>query len=95
MSGFAVYQDFTYVWADFLVIVSSMKPRDRRWRGLKPFQRIGVGFIGLTIIATGALALAQGKLHYENAEGLAVFAPFAFIVGALVMVMVFRSGPRR
>jgi hypothetical protein len=72
-----------------------MKPRDRRWRGLKPFERIGIGFIGLMIVATGALALAQGKLHYENAEGLTVFAPFAFVVGVLVMVVVVRSGPRR
>ena len=46
------------------------------------------------IIATGALTLAQGKLHYQNPWGLAVFAPFAFVVGTLVIVLAFRSGPR-
>ena len=81
--------------AQFCYLVCAMKRRSQRWRGLKPLQRIGIGFIGLMIIATGALTLAQGKLHYQNAWGLFVFAPFAFIIGSLTVVFATKSNPRR
>jgi hypothetical protein len=78
-----------------LVSLHAMKHPDKSWRGLKPSQRLGIGFIGLMIIATGALTLVQGKLHYFNAWGLAVFAPFAFVVGILTIVIAIRFGPRQ
>ena len=72
-----------------------MKRHSESRRGLRRPQRFGVGLIGAMIIATGAMALAQGHPHYRNAWGLAVFAPFAFVVGLLAFVLAFRLGPRR
>jgi hypothetical protein len=71
-----------------------MKRRDTKWRGLKPLQRLGIGFIGLVISGTGIATLLQGRLHFQDYRGLVVFAPFSLVVGALVIVMAIRLGKR-
>lgn len=57
--------------------------------------RLGLGFSGLMIIATGALVLVQGRLHYRNPWGLPVFAPFALIIGALFAISAIRLRPHK
>jgi hypothetical protein len=49
-------------------------------------------FLGLVFMATGMLTLLQGKLHYSNYWGAPVFAPFAILIGILLVVFAFRSG---
>jgi len=71
-----------------------MHNRKSTFRGLKPHQRIGIAIVGLMIIDTGALTLARGQLHYANYWGGAVFAPFAFLIGGLVILMAVKIGPR-
>jgi hypothetical protein len=55
--------------------------------------RLGLGFGGRMIIATGALVLVQGRLHYRNPWGLPVFAPFALIIGTLFIILAVRLRP--
>jgi hypothetical protein len=75
------------------------KRRDDSWRGLKPWQRLTLGSIGLAIFSTGAFAQARGLIYYNNYAGgwgvVQVFAPFSLLIGALVVLMAFRLGPRR
>jgi len=74
--------------------------KDRLRQSLWP-GRIALTFVGLSLVLTGAAALRDGRLHYQNYWGGSVFAPLAIVVGitALVMVIVrWRSlnetGPR-
>jgi hypothetical protein len=71
-----------------------MRRRDGTRRGLKLWQRFVLACFGLAIAATGALALAEGKLYYQNAHFFLMFSPFAVIVGTLMAVFAFRLGPR-
>ena len=52
--------------------------------------RVMLGLMGIVIISLGSRTLTQGKLHYSNWWGGAVFAPFAIIVGAMVVVVAIR-----
>lgn len=61
----------------------------KRFTGLKilsPKKRVALGFVGLMVFATGVLSLMAGRLHYSNYWGGAVFAPYAIIVGGMLMV---------
>jgi hypothetical protein len=52
--------------------------------------------LGVTIAATGLLVLFLGKLYYQNIKGRPfLFSPFSLIVGALIIVLALRLGPRR
>lgn len=57
-----------------------------------------MALLGLTMVGTGTIVLVDGQLFYktyDHAAGLPlVFAPFALIVGSLVIVLAFRLGPR-
>jgi hypothetical protein len=64
-----------------------LKPME--WR--RPIDWLGFGFVGLVLIATGALALLTGETHYANFWGAPVFAPFAIFGGLLLLVAVFRQ----
>jgi multisubunit Na+/H+ antiporter MnhB subunit len=55
----------------------------------RPFDWFGFGFVGLVLIATGTLALLTGETHYPNFWGAPVFAPFAIVIGLLLLVTVF------
>jgi multisubunit Na+/H+ antiporter MnhB subunit len=55
----------------------------------RPIDWFGFGFTGLVLIATGTLALLAGETHYANYWGAPVFAPFAIVVGLLILVAVF------
>jgi hypothetical protein len=47
-------------------------------------------FIGIGAIVFGAGSLGIGNLHYTNAHGEAVFAPYAIVIGALLILVTFR-----
>jgi hypothetical protein len=54
--------------------------------------------MGFAIIILGVLALLEGRLHYANYRGGAVFAPFALLGGLLVIVIgvrLYLKGKRR
>lgn len=55
--------------------------------------RLFLGFAGLFIIGLGVMTLLEGKLHYQNYWHALVFAPFALVVGALVLFVAIK-GPR-
>ena len=55
----------------------------------RPIGWFGFGFAGLVLIATGALALLTGETHYANFWGAPVFAPFAIVIGLLLLITVF------
>jgi hypothetical protein len=55
----------------------------------RPIEWIGFGLVGLVLIATGALALLTGETHYANFWGAPVFAPFAIVIGLLLLIAVF------
>ena len=57
------------------------------WR--RPIDWIGFGFLGLVLIATGTVAFVTGETHYGNFWGAPVFAPFAVVIGLLLLVAVF------
>jgi hypothetical protein len=63
-----------------------MKKRNTGLRSISTKKRLVVGLIGLIIFATGILSLIAGRLHYSNYWGGMVFAPFAIVVGAMVML---------
>jgi hypothetical protein len=49
-------------------------------------QRGMLLFLAFACICWGVGTLSQGKLHYPNVWGGAVCAPFAIVVGLLVLV---------
>ncbi len=49
--------------------------------------RFGLAVIGVVICGFGALTLAAGKLHYANWFHSPVFAPYAVIVGLMVIAI--------
>jgi hypothetical protein len=55
-------------------------------------QRSAFIFVGLLIMGWGIVTLLQGKLHYQNYWHAPVFAPFAVLIGVL---MVFAAIKRR
>lgn len=55
----------------------------------RPADCFGFGFVGLVLIATGTLALLTGETRYANFGGAPVFAPFAILIGLLLLVAVF------
>ncbi len=69
-----------------------MKRPGRKRKPLKPFGKYLLAILGLLIVVTGVGALISGALHYTNVWGGAVFAPFALIVGGLVILVAFLYG---
>ena len=51
------------------------------------FQRAGIIAIGATIFSLGLATLLKGKLQYSNYWGGAVFAPYALLIGPLVVLV--------
>jgi hypothetical protein len=43
-------------------------------------------------MALGVVGLLQGKLHYQNYWHGAVFAPFAVLVGSLILFVAIKGG---
>jgi hypothetical protein len=54
---------------------------------LKPAQQVILGFLGLMVLDWGVLTLLGGRLHYSNVWGGMMFAPFALLIGILVIVV--------
>ena len=73
---------------------TEMQRHDKPRRDAKRWQQVTMGVFGLTIVASGAIALIRGALYYESVPGFLMFAPFALIVGAAIIVLAFRLGPR-
>ena len=61
--------------------------KDRLRQSLWP-GRIALTFVGISLMLTGAAALRDGRLHYQNYWGGSVFAPLAIVVGITALVMV-------
>ncbi len=53
-------------------------------------QRGMLAFMGFALICWGVGTLSQGKLHYPNVWGGAVFAPCAIVIGLLLFVAAVR-----
>ncbi|HTS12714.1 MAG TPA: hypothetical protein VMH00_11400 [Candidatus Limnocylindrales bacterium] len=68
-----------------------MRDRGNKREPWTATQRVGLASIGVAIIASGAAALLQGMLHYENYWHAAVFAPFAIVIGALAVFVAIRA----
>lgn len=54
-----------------------------------------LGFIGVMILGWGVLTLLGGKLHYSNVWGGMMFAPYALVVGILVMFVAIKMGEHK
>jgi hypothetical protein len=50
------------------------------------------GFAGALVMALGVVTLLQGELHYQNYWHGSVFAPFAVVVGALILFVAMKGG---
>jgi hypothetical protein len=59
---------------------------------LKPVQQVVLGLLGLMVLGWGVLTLFGGRLHYSNVWGGMMFAPFALLIGILVIVMAIKTG---
>ena len=59
---------------------------------LKPAQQVVLGFVGLMILGWGVLTLLGGALHYSNVWGGMMFAPFALLIGILVVLVAIKMG---
>lgn len=47
------------------------------------------------LLISSALSIIAGRLNYNNYWGGVVFAPFAFVIGALMLIIVLRSEKKR
>ena len=47
------------------------------------------------ILGWGVLTLLGGKLHYSNVWGGMMFAPYALVVGILVMFVAIKMGEHK
>jgi hypothetical protein len=57
---------------------------------MTPLRRYGLLSLGIGAVILGAGSLGLGNLHYANTQGEAVFAPYAIVVGALLILVVLR-----
>jgi hypothetical protein len=55
-------------------------------------ERAFLGFAGALVMALGVVTLLQGRLHYQNYWHGAVFAPFAVLVGSLILFVAIKGG---
>lgn len=62
--------------------------------GTKPIYRLGVVCLGLLMLATGVLVVMNGRTHFQNYWGAPVFAPFAIVIGLLIIVAMIISWVR-
>ena len=74
---------------------ADMAKRDRDSSSQKRRAGLLFALMGFAIINLGVLALLQGRLHYANYWGGAVFAPFALLGGLLVIVIAVRLYSRK
>ncbi|HYL61517.1 MAG TPA: hypothetical protein VE077_02770 [Candidatus Methylomirabilis sp.] len=65
-----------------------MKNSQGPFDALKPIYRLGVVLIGLLFVSIGAVNVLGGRTNYFNAWEQVVFAPFAILVGLLLIVTV-------
>jgi len=71
---------------------SQVRKRERRQHTV--MQRVTVSVIGLSMAGAGVIALLRGRLEYVSFYRLAVFAPYAVVVGLLLMVVAWIYGRR-
>jgi hypothetical protein len=64
--------------------------RQLQRKPLRPLQRYGLLSVGIGAVILGAGSLGLGNLHYTNTQGEAVFAPFAIVIGALLILVTLR-----
>jgi hypothetical protein len=72
-----------------------MKKRNSGLRSISTKKRMVLATLGLIIFATGVLSLMAGRLYYSNHWGVMMFAPYAILVGALVIVGMIFMRPSR
>jgi hypothetical protein len=66
-----------------------MNQRKRERPFATPMQRLAIGVFGLATIFCGFGALLMGRIYFHTIPGSSlgwVFAPFALVVGTLVLV---------
>jgi len=63
-------------------------------RELTGFQRVAYVFMGLTMIATGLVTVFWSDLFNPHFPAWAVWAPFAFAGGGLLVAVGIRGGRR-
>jgi len=61
-------------------------------RGMARLQQVAVVIMGLMLIAVGLATVFAGDLFNPNFPAGALFAPFAFAGGALLVVLGIRGG---
>lgn len=57
-------------------------------------MRIFFGVVGLLLLSDGLRNLLKGNLEYPNHYGAAVFAPFAVVIGLLMIIVAILNGRR-
>lgn len=68
--------------------------RKRGRRQLTVMQRATISALGLLMAGAGVITLLRGRLEYVSFYRLAVFAPYAVVVGLLLMVVAWIYGRR-
>jgi hypothetical protein len=63
-------------------------------RGITRFQQVATVTMGLMLIAVGLATVFEGDLFNPHFPAGALFAPFAFAGGALLVVLGIRGGRR-
>ena len=72
-----------------------MKSRKGKRSRFTWLQRLVFGFLGVCVIGSGVATLLTGKLYFHNLPEHPlgwVFAPFAFVIGPLLILLAIRLG---
>lgn len=72
----------------FVSLLMNTKAQKGPIHRVKPVYQLGLVLVGLMIAATGLRSLLKGSLHYHSVVNQPVFAPFAILVGLLMIVVV-------
>ena len=60
---------------------------DRGPRTFSSGKRVALGFVGFMVLASGIETLMAGRLHSGDHWGAAVFAPYAVVIGVVVILV--------
>ena len=69
-----------------------MNAKKRERLRATPQQRVGFAIVGVLLMLPGIAALIAGNLFYTDYRNLLVFAPFALLIGLVMIVFALRVG---
>ncbi len=64
-----------------------MRKFDRGPRTFSSGKRVVLGLVGFMVLGSGIEAVMAGRLHAGNHWGAGIFAPYAVVVGVVVILV--------